>query len=651
MTLLKQLVLVIVTLFVMLFAGTFVINVSNTREYLNNQLQTISQDTASSLGLSISPHVLAHDMITVESMVNAVFDSGYYREVVVRDLAGKAVVQRRNEVKIEGVPGWFVGLFPLDTPVGEALVMAGWNQAGTVSVASNPGYAYATLWSSSVEAFWWFLGSSLAVFGLGMVALHFVLRPLREVEAQAKAICDREFPVQTRLPFTLELRSVVQAMNRMTTKVKEMFDEQARAIERLRAENYQDATTGLHNRRYFDMQLRHLTEAGEDFASGGLFIVEIQDFKGYNERYGYQAADRLLQGLGRLLKEQLDGAPGSERFIARLTGASFGLVLANVTLEDVRGFGADLATALSGLQQQHLAESGTAAHIGAAYYRGQTIGQLLGEADTALRIAQSQGVNTFQLHEVGDTAEPASASDWRKLLQDILAGQRISLAFQKIVRAEDGAAWGGEILLRGQREDGSQLSAGEMLPMARRFAMTQEFDRLVLARVFARLRDDAGGAGQLTINIFPASIRHPGFVDWVCDQLGALGAALAGRCVFELAESAAVEDLDSLRSWIKRLNLTGARSSLDHFGKGFASYDYLSTLKLDYLKIDGSYVRGIEANKENQHFVDSVVQIAHGLDISVQAESVENAADLAVLRSLGVEAVQGYGVARPEAWS
>ena len=217
MTLLRQLILVIVTLFILLFAGTFTISVNNTQKYLSAQLQTIAQDTATSLGLTLSPHFVDQDMITVESMVSAVFDSGYYREVVINDMDGKPLLERIAPVAIEGIPDWFIRLVPLETPRGESLIMAGWQQAGTISVAANPGQAYITLWNNSVYSFWWFLGSSLVVFGLGVLALRVVLRPLRAVEDQAKAICDREYPVQKKVPWTLELRSVVAAMNRMTS--------------------------------------------------------------------------------------------------------------------------------------------------------------------------------------------------------------------------------------------------------------------------------------------------------------------------------------------------------------------------------------------------------------------------------------------------
>jgi hypothetical protein len=249
MTLLRQLTAVIIALFLLLFAGTIAISVSDARTYLDNQLKTISQDTATSLGLSLSQDFAERDMILVDSKVSLIFDSGYYQEVTVAGLDGKPLVQRLAPARIPDVPAWFVRALPIETPRGQALIMAGWQQAGTITVAANPATAYATLWTSSVKSFWWFFATLVITSLLAMLALRLILRPLHLVEAQARAICDREYPVQDKLPWTLELRSVVVAMNRMTRKIKAMFDDQAEAMERLRTDSYRHALTGLANRR------------------------------------------------------------------------------------------------------------------------------------------------------------------------------------------------------------------------------------------------------------------------------------------------------------------------------------------------------------------------------------------------------------------
>jgi diguanylate cyclase (GGDEF)-like protein len=651
MTLIRQLILTIVTLFILLFAGTFAISVHNTQAYLSEQLKTISQDTATSLGLTLSPHFAAKEMVIVDSMVSAIFDSGYYREVTIRAIDGKPIVERQAPVHIDTVPAWFVRLFPLDTPRGEALIMAGWQQAGTLSVAANPGQAYVTLWANSVESFWWFLCASIVTFLLGVLMLHFVLRPLRAVEAQAKAICDRQYPVQTRIPWTIELRSVVEAMNRMTTKVKEMFDEQAETMERIRSENFRDPVSGLANRRFFDQQLRHLIAAKDRFLTGALILFEIKDLKRLNEQEGFARVDALLEGTGKLIQEQCVRLSGIEHFAAHIAGADFAVVLADITERDAEDFAEQLMHALPRLQDTGLINTADIGHAGLAMYRGQSLAEFLAEADTALRAAQTKGANAWQMHRPAgsESRPPRSASQWSEVLRRILDEKRIVLFAQTVRQAGTDQTHHHEILLRLIDDDGSVLPAGVFIPMAKRLGLVHEFDRLVVRAVMAQLGNGNRPAEPIAINLFPTSIGDAAFVDWLIGELTA-APQIAAQLIFEISEYGAVENLDALRSWVNRLRTTGARSSIDHFGKGFTSFGYLCDTRIDCLKIDGSYIADIEQNKDDRFFVESVMKIAHGLDMTVIAESVESDKAAEILTTLGIDGLQGYAISEPKPW-
>lgn len=234
MTLLRQLILAILALLLLVFAGSVAISVANTRHYLDAQLQSHAQDAATSLGLSLSTSAAEDDRATMESMVDALFDSGYYRSIRIIDTGGAPLVERAQPVRFDDVPAWFVRLIPLNTPLGEAMLMSGWRQLGRVQVTSNPGYAYLELWRTTRGSVGLFaLVAALAV-ALSVVGVNIILRPLRATEAQAAAIADREFPVQEHLPRTRELRRVVEAMNHMSRKVRQMLDEQIALGERLR---------------------------------------------------------------------------------------------------------------------------------------------------------------------------------------------------------------------------------------------------------------------------------------------------------------------------------------------------------------------------------------------------------------------------------
>lgn len=649
MTLLRQLIIVIVTLFLLLFIGTLLLSISNTRDYLNEQLRTITQDTATSLGLTLTPPMKEKDMAVVDRMISAVSDSGYYREVTVVDVEGKPLVTRSQKVKLGNVPQWFVDRVPLETPVGEALIMAGWQQAGKVRVTANPGYAYAALWSNSVQSFWWFLGASTLTFLLGLVALHFILRPLRDVEMQARAICDREYPVQKKLPWTLELRSVVLAMNRMTTKVKEMFDEQTAAIERLRSENYRDALTGLANRRYFEMNLKQLVETGKH---GAVLLLELKDFKLYNDARGYQAGDDLLRNTGEFLEAICKAQPGLEYFTVHLAGANFAVVLTNASEQEALELGNKLAQALPRFRERGLVDNEEVGHIGIALYSGQSYGELLSAADMALRAAQQQGPNAVHLFDPGKSASSSvnSATRWGEILREALHSKRISLLLQPAKSATDrdlSTIMHYESLLRLTDERGEVIPAVVYTPMSKRLGLATDFDRVMITEVLARLASKRYGEIPVAVNLFPASLQNKDFIDWMCAELAKVPEA-AARLLVEVSEYGVVENVDALRDFINRLLQYGTRVGLDHFGRGFSSFGYLSTLKLDYIKIDGSYVRGILENKDNQFFIESVIKVAHGLDVKVFAVSVETEAERNLLVGLGLDGLQGYGVGRPE---
>ena len=167
MTLYRQLGIFTLVLFFMLFTGTWLANLESTRSFLIDQLESHAQDTATSLGLSISQHNIDNDKPAIESMINAVFDRGYYRIIRYTDAQQNVLFDRVLDVSIENVPQWFISLIPLKTPEATANVMAGWHQAGSVFVKSHPGYAYKTLWENVVRMTLWFLICAIIVLVVG----------------------------------------------------------------------------------------------------------------------------------------------------------------------------------------------------------------------------------------------------------------------------------------------------------------------------------------------------------------------------------------------------------------------------------------------------------------------------------------------------
>lgn len=389
MTLFRQLFIAICGLFAVLFAGLVVIGISNARDYLDVQLRSISDDTAVALALRLSPHVGQEEKPAVESIVNVVFDSGYYKEIGLLDANGKTYLHRTAPATTSQVPAWFVDAVALSAPQGKALIADGWRQMGSVLVTTSPGYAYLALWKISLDILLWFGGAMLVAWGATYLLLHYILKPLQTVELQAAGVTYRQYHMQPTLPWTREVRSVVLAMNKMVAKVRELFevqDAQKAEIDRLWSDCYTDKLTGLSNRRHFDLYLQQTVDASPRSGSGALMFVELCNLHEVNESRGYTSGDELLVNAARQMREICLQQGCGNAFLARLSGGNFAIVLRDIDDTIVSAVSQQLKHVLG--KDATVARDGTGINIGQAFYRGQSLSEYIGEASWSLCYAQ-----------------------------------------------------------------------------------------------------------------------------------------------------------------------------------------------------------------------------------------------------------------------
>ena len=650
MTLYRQIAISIILLLILGFLGSMIISTNNLRTFLVTQLESHAQDTATSLGLSISPHMQAQDLPIMTSMVDAIFDRGDYRNISVVAINGELLIERSNPVTPEHVPDWFINTISLQAPRTEALVMSGWKQAATVAVTSHSGRAYNELWSNTVDTLKLFLASAAITLILGLLAVRILLRPLQRVEMQADAICNQSYPVQKKLPRTRELKSVVIAMNRLSEKVHTFFTDQAALTERLREQTYLDPVTGLGNRRYFNRQLQVLLESREEPVEGAFLLIELRGLAQANEKSGYPGGDQLLHRTGKLVQSRIKNTDNC--FTARIAGAGFGVVLT--------GFGTDEAELLAeslchNLQQLHadgLVESDDICNIGIAMWKhGDTVTDLLSEADIALRASQSVEHNSWQRYEppAVEQAEIHGTAHWRDYLREIINTGNVSLVAQPVYSLGDGgeSLLHKEVLLRIPDADGKDITAGIFMPMAERAGLASEMDKLAITALLKHM-EASSDATDYAINLSSTSLNDPVFIEWLCKKLGELPARKK-HLLMEFPEYGVLRNIREARQTIERLAGIGCRCGIDHFGRGFYSFGYLRNLKVSYLKVDGSYTRHIEQEDDNQFFIQALTDTAHSIDIKVIAQAIETAKERDIVKGLKLDGVQGYLTGKPEA--
>lgn len=652
MTLSKQLIALLTGLLLVVFIGTFFISVKNSRSYIEVQLASHAQDAATSLGLAVTHHLKEGDQAMVTSMTNAMFDRGFYRLIRVESADGMVLVERQNQVDFEGIPEWFIRMIPLQVPEGSSELMSGWKQMGHVIVTSNPGYAYVQLWDNVIDTLIWFVLSALIVGGIGISLLRLIVSPLRAMEIQAIAISNQEFIAIDTLPRTRDLRGIVKAMNKMSHKVAGVFGELHELANSLCKSSLLDPITELANRTYFINTLTERVHSSEEFHNGVLTLVQVNNLREFNELAGREFGDRLLKKVADTLREFEVRYP--ESIAAHISGADFALLVGDISVDDARGLAAELSNKLMLIYGDGVLNTPDFCHIGMAYYDGsQSWSELMSAADMALRMAIGSEANGYHLLTSSDVdlSGILTATEWRQRIQRAIHNGSVVLQYQPVVTSRKQTLLHREVLVRirevSDTGEETLLSAGAFMPQAEGLGFTEEIDREVIRQILAKVTASVDDEGRYAINLSPHTLSASGFIEWLGEQLERHPDA-AGRLLFEMPEYAVIAMTEKVQILIKLLRRFGSQFGIDHFGKSFNSFIYLKLLKIDYLKIDGSYFRNLDTNHDHQFFVQTLTQMANSLDIDVIAQSIETSSVMELLPALKIAGAQGYMVGKPE---
>ncbi|WP_027856275.1 bifunctional diguanylate cyclase/phosphodiesterase [Marinobacterium jannaschii] len=638
MTLSRQLIIAIFTVLLSLLVGSLYLTTESTKQLLLSQLQSHGQDAATHLGLYLAPEIQNRDAAVIEATVNAIFDSGFYQQIIIEDSEGNTLFSKDTSPRIsDSVPEWFVSMVDIAPPQTMRDVTYQWAPVGSVHVQSRAGYAYDRLWQGVSEAFVWFVVLVVLAAAVVSYLLMVIMKPLRGVEEQAIALTERRYIEQPRIPLTRDLRRVVEAMNQMVRQVRLMFDEQSRQLEELRRTAYQDSLTGVANQRALQNQLEERLDYRKDFGPGTLIYLRINNLKELNESFGMEKASNFV----KIVADRLKSAAGDndDTIIGRFTGADF-LLLARRTDSDA--LHRTLCSLQSSFCENYQALGGSAdqqpVHIGVAHCDDTTgSGEVLSHARLALQESIRRG-STFELF-AEDSSERIHSNAWHQHVADTINAENIFLQAQNLADLRSLDSCHQEVFSRIMNLDETPCSAGEFISVVKELGLMSALDRAVINRVIAYL-DQHPQTAPLAVNLSSDALNNDEFSDWLESRLG--DCPVNSRLHIEVSESAALNNLDAVTRFRNMLKHQAVSFGIDNFGIHPAGFSYLYTLQPDYLKIDGSLIRAVDSNAEDRFFVSSLITIAHSLQIKAYAEHVERESQLYELKLLDADGTQGY---------
>lgn len=411
-----------------------------------------------------------------------------------------------------------------------------------------------------------------------------------------------------------------------------------------------DPLTGLLNKDEF---LRNVAEYASSMRKDdhplSIFFVNIDGLRYVNNTYGHPEGDNMLQHVANILRQSVRPTD----IVARYGGDVFAVALIGIDSDHV----AVKAKGMSSNVEQAKVMLGSREHsltvtIGVALgYAHMGVDSLVNNADLALLLAKEKGRNQIYFYRDEDEThrkEFGTLFNNLETLKQALQERRFSMHYQPIVHLQSGVAHHYEALIRLRDEAGSVLPPDVFIKVAEKFGLATKIDCMVVTACIQKLAElaRAGNPAGLAINLSGKSVGNAELLALIKRELSASGVDPA-RIVFEITETAAFHNLELVQQFVREVKQLGCRFALDDFGVGFSSFYYIKQLDIDYLKIDGSFIRNLRDSANDRVFVQAMVEISRVYGMKVIAEWVENTEITALLKDIGVDYGQGYLFGKP----
>lgn len=429
-------------------------------------------------------------------------------------------------------------------------------------------------------------------------------------------------------------------------KVEALISSHVNDASQLEKKAYIDPVTKLENRNRF---IQFFANDENQVGFGVLAITRCSELQTINQVQGYGEGDKYIQRVADIIKGVTVTYRGAS--VYRLNSSDFATLLPNVTLKEAENAANEISNKFN--EYQHASDLDSVGYTGLVYFeKDKPLGELLALADTGISVAQTHQINSWYSQSDSDILQSSSANygnqNWRQEIDNVLENQRIKLLVQHIKPNNRNNKVYGEVLARFLNSNDEMLPTASFIAMAEKLDKIVAVDKMIIEKVINEIKVKNLHDHSFGINISSRSIHDEHFLIWLERRL-LKEANIASKLIFEITEYGLQQNIKTSKRFIDMIHRVGSRITVERFGVGLTSFKFFRDLKPDFIKMDSTYTRDIDDDKNNQYFIRLMVDLAHRLSITVLAESVESQEEKFTLEKLFIDGCQGFYLGKPEA--
>jgi len=629
MSLLKQLLILLSTLILLVLSANFILSVENIRSYLEDEAQVHAQDTATSLGLSLSPYMVDENDPIIETMMSAIFDMGYYQEITLLNIDGKTLVTLKNNNTYEGVPSWFVSNLPMKIAKAGSEISSGWNISGVLEVTANPGFAYIKLYQQAKNSFYFSLFVLLISIVLLFLLLRITLSSLKRISQTALRIADGHFEKITPLPWTTEAARVANSMNVMSGKIGGVITNLNIKLKDIGTKLEQDDLTGLKKKTSFERDIKELLTEGK---SGYFFIIKVDVLSSLVKEMGGSEVDLFLQRFAELLKSTIVQMDNMEITPYRFFGGEFAFLIYETEQGKIKQLADVLTEEVDRVSQQY--QQVDIAHSGVvSFSQVDSVDDVLLAADEAYEQARIIGNNSYYIKENIGIAK--NIAEWKTLVFNVIDNDQYKLSFvSKVQNLEHGKLIMEDAFTQVFDAAGEQVSIATFVSIAEKFVKIVELDKGVTQKALDYIRAE-DIKHFVTVSLSTRTIKNSDFRSWLT-KLFEENKRYAEKLVFSFSAYAVTKEMSVYKEFMVFIHQLGGKVLVKRFDAHSVSPELMTQLKPDYIRLARNTSEGISNSDEKKLFVQTMKEIGDLSNIGIVTENIVNDDDFQCIKDIGV---------------